>query len=183
MVHLDTDWQEWTFPKLVKALRKRTIIINPLTNQEPRRGQLSRKERMLQTNRHRQRCVYCNGDSHISSSCNKVTTVDKKKKILREKKQCYSCTRKYHSAAEYRSKYHAITVINVNTHQFCNKKTESVPILVSSEEKSVTYPVVVALINGIKCRALLNSGAGSFYISSTISNLLRKPPVRKKPNR
>ena len=42
---------------------------------------------------------------------------------------------------------------------------------------------MVVLINGIKCRALLDSGAGSSYISSTIAKLLRKPPVRKETKR
>ena len=57
---------------------------------------------------------------------------------------------------------------------------ESVRTLTSSEESNIIYPVVVVLINGTKCRALLDSGAGSSYISSTIANLLRKPPVRKE---
>ena len=37
--------------------------------------------------------------------------------------------------------------------------------------------------NDIKYRAFLESGAGSSYISSTIANLLRKPPVRKETKR
>ena len=52
--------------------------------------------------------------------------------------------------------------------------------MTSSEENSVIYPVVVVLINVIKCIALLESGAGIRDISSTIANLLRKPSVRKK---
>ena len=54
---------------------------------------------------------------------------------------------------------------------------ESVPTFI------VIYSVVVVLINGIKCRALLDSAAGSSYISSTIAKLLRKPPVRKEIKR
>ena len=42
------------------------------------------------------------------------------------------------------------------------------------------YPVVIVLINVIKCRALLDTGIGSSYISSTTANLLRKPPVRQE---
>ena len=60
---------------------------------------------------------------------------------------------------------------------------ESVPTLTSSEESNIIYPVVVVLINGIKCRALLNSGVGSSYVSSTIANSLRKPPVKKETKR
>ena len=53
------------------------------------------------------------------------------------------------------------------------------PPLTSLEESNVIYPVVV-LINGIKCGALLDSGTGSSYISSTIANLFGKPPFRKE---
>ena len=60
---------------------------------------------------------------------------------------------------------------------------ESVPTLTSSEESNVIYPVVVVLINGIKCRALLDSGSRSSYISPTIANLLRKRTVRKETKR
>ena len=60
---------------------------------------------------------------------------------------------------------------------------ESVLSLTSSEESNVIYPVVVVLINGIKCRALLDSGAGSSYISSTIADSLRKLPISKETKR
>ena len=60
---------------------------------------------------------------------------------------------------------------------------ESVSTLASSEESNVIYPAVVVLINGINCKALLDSGVGSSYIYSTISNLLRKLPVRKETKR
>ena len=109
-----------------------------------------------------------------------VTIVDERKKILKKKKLCYKCTGKYHSAAECRSE-RSCNNCNQRRHtSICNKKTENVPTLTSSEENSVIYPVVVVLINVIKCIALLESGAGIRDISSTIANLLRKPSVRKK---
>ena len=44
----------------------------------------------------------------------------------------------------------------------------------------VTYPVVVAEVNGVKCRALLDTGAGSSYASSTLINHIRAKPIRKE---
>ena len=173
------SWQEWTFPQLEEALREWTIG-NPLINQESRREQLSRKDRLLQINQHQQKCAYCNAGNHISSCCNKITTVDERKKILKEKKLCYNCTGKYHSATECRSKRYCNNCNQRHHTSICNKKMESVPSLTSSEESNVIYPVVVVLINGIKCRALLDSGVGSSYISSTIADLLRKPPISKE---
>ena len=54
-------------------------------------------------------------------------------------------------------------------------------MLVSSEENSIVYLVVVVVVlrNRIKCRAFLNFGLRSSDISSTIANL-RKLPARKE---
>ena len=49
LVRLDTSWQKWTFPQLVEALREWTIR-NSLINQESRRDQPRRKDRLLQIN-------------------------------------------------------------------------------------------------------------------------------------
>ena len=144
LVRLDTSWQEWTFPQLVEALRE-WAIRNPLINQESRRDQLSKKERLLQINQHRQKCVYCNADNHISICCNKITAVDKRKKILKEKKLCYNCSRKYHSANECRRKRSCSNCNQRHHTSICNKKMESVPTLISSEESNVIYPASILL--------------------------------------
>ena len=53
-------------------------------------------------------------------------------------------------------------------------------MLVSSEENSIVYLVVVVVLrNRIKCRAFLNFGLRSSDISATIANL-RKLPARKE---
>ena len=39
-------------------------------------------------------------------------------------------------------------------------------------------PSFVVKVNGIICRALLDTGAGSSYISSTLARELKKPPIR-----
>ena len=40
--------------------------------------------------------------------------------------------------------------------------------LYATVEKSVTYPVVLVMVNGVKCRALVNTGAESCYASSAL---------------
>ena len=42
--------------------------------------------------------------------------------------------------------------------------------MLTSETRHVTYPVVVVKVNGVKCRALLDTGAGSSYASATLIN-------------
>ena len=142
-------WYVWTFPQLVEVLREWTIR-NPLINQESTRNQPSRKTRLLQINQRRQKCAYCNADNHINSSCSKI--VEERKKILKEKKLRYNCTKKYHSATECRSKRSCNNCNQRHHTLICNKKMKSVPTLNLSEKGNVIYPVVVVLINGIKCR-------------------------------
>ena len=51
------------------------------------------------------------------------------------------------------------------------------------EKGTVIYPDVVAVVNGIKCRALLNTGAGSSYVSAELTRLLQKRPSRTEYRR
>ena len=39
------------------------------------------------------------------------------------------------------------------------------------------FPVIVVEVNGIKCRALIDSGAGSSYVSAKLIDLLRLKPI------
>ena len=50
----------------------------------------------------------------------------------------------------------------------------------SVERKGVVYPIVTAEVNGIKCRALLDTGAGSSYASSTLLDRLHLRPIRQE---
>ena len=119
LLRLDTSWQEWSFAQLVQALREWTIR-NPLINQEPRRDQPSRKGKLLQINQHRQKCAYCNANNH-SSGCNKITTIDERKKIL---KINYAITVRENITVllNVEVKYLTITAINVTTYHFATRK-------------------------------------------------------------
>ncbi len=50
-------------------------------------------------------------------------------------------------------------------------------------EGTVTYPVVVVKVNGIKCRALIDACAGSSYASATLLDRIGKKPARKENRR
>ena len=52
-----------------------------------------------------------------------------------------------------------------------------------SERASVVYPVVIVKVNGIQVRAMLDTGAGSSYISAGLVERLKKRPVRKERKR
>ena len=50
----------------------------------------------------------------------------------------------------------------------------------SVERKGVVYPVVTVDVNGVKCRALLDTGAGSSYASLTLLDCLHLRPIRQQ---
>ena len=50
--------------------------------------------------------------------------------------------------------------------------------LLTKPESEAIYLVVVVKVNGITCRALLDTDAGSSYISSTLARELRRPQIR-----
>ena len=56
-------------------------------------------------------------------------------------------------------------------------------MLTVTGEGTVTYPVVVVIVNGVKCRALLDTGAGSCYVSEALIRQLGKKPVRREHRR
>ena len=86
----------------------------------------------------------------------------------RSKLRCQNCDRKQHTS-------------------ICHKQENKTnPLLVATGIPSgnVTYPVVVVVeVEGIKCRALLDTGAGSSYASAAllvrISSIGHKKEVRK----
>ena len=83
-VRTDEDWQKWTFPQLVDALRKWTTR-NPKIILSPEKG--FKRENSYQTN-----------------DCKTVTDIEKRRLILSEKKLCFNCTGTKYRASECLSK-------------------------------------------------------------------------------
>ena len=63
----------------------------------------------------------------------------------------------------------------VTTTEFSNPTTGKK--LFTSPKSETIYKVVVAMVDDITCRALLDNGAGSSYISSSLACKLKKPPM------
>ena len=67
---------------------------------------------------------------------------------------------------------------SARTSLFGYKKPEH--MLVATGKSSVTYPVVVVEVCGIRCRALLDTGAGNSYASAALLGRIGEQPVRKE---
>jgi len=56
-------------------------------------------------------------------------------------------------------------------------------MLVVTGDTTVTYPIVVVNVEGIKCRVLLDTGGGSSYASSALLKCLKKRPISRERRR
>ena len=113
--------------------------------------------------------------------CDKITTATERKKHLTLKRLCFNCTGTYHKASECRCPT-ACQVCRKKHHtSICEGKPDQ--MLVANGNSSVFYPVVIVEVNGIRCRALLDTGAGSSYASAALLNRIKTCPVRKEVRR
>ena len=196
LMRTDDDWQEWRFPQLVEVLRKWTIR-NPPKHSEERQIQdkpppfkpvkpFLPKNTSYQTRQgepKRRPCFYCESVNHQSVNCDKVTTVQERRRELNRKQLCFNYTGANHKASECRCSACC---------KFCNRRQHSSicpekipqqspkPMLVATGKGSVTYPVVIVSVGGIHCRALLDTGAGSSYASAALLDRVGKQPVRRE---
>ena len=123
-------------------------------------------------------CVYCNEADHKSTNCNSVTSINERQEILSDKALCFNCTGTKHQANECKSENTCRTYKRKHHTSIC-KKAQDVVLNTNERNTSVTQPVVIFSVDCIKCRALLDTGAGSSYIVSTIVSKLNKKPVRR----
>ena len=56
-------------------------------------------------------------------------------------------------------------------------------MLLTTNTGLVTHPVLVIEVEGVKCRALIDTGAGSSYVPSKLINKINKEPVLRESKR
>ena len=188
LVRDDDDWHEWKFPDLVESLRKwtqrnptSTILDRNQRDEDNRRH--GGRDRVYQTGDRNSNpiggteCVYCSSKSHKSFQCDTVSDSSARKKVLSEKKLCFNCTGSQHQAGRCKSKKNCGKCNGRHHTSICDTADSSQPIppppanpsrqpLLVSKESTVVYPSVIVQVNGAKCRAVLDTMAGSSYVSA-----------------
>eukprot|EP00794_Sanderia_malayensis_P000965 gene965-biopygen216 len=197
LVRTDDDWQKWAFPQLVEALRRWTER-NPIPQDDKGVGpnlvegnkfRFNKQEKMFHTKQHDFRprpCVYCEESKHKSYECDKIQEVEKRRDILRQKRLCFNCTGANHRALECQVKSgcrnchsrHHTSICDNRSNE--NKTSHPTQVMLATGTQGIIYPVVVVKVNGITCRALLDTGAGSSYISSKLIDILKIKPVARE---
>ncbi|KAK3742811.1 hypothetical protein QZH41_002740 [Actinostola sp. cb2023] len=190
LVRLDDNWQEWAFPQLIEALRKWTERNPPkleekLSQTQPDKFKKARSFHAKQeTTVAARTCSYCESAEHKSLNCDKITTPSDRKQHLAQKQLCFNCTRPNHKASECRSQATCQNCRRKHHTSICtnnSEKTSNEKMMTATGKGSVVYPVVVVNVNGIQCRALLDTGAGSSYASAALlSRLQKKRPLRRE---
>jgi uncharacterized protein YoxC len=194
LVRMDDEWQDWDFTQLLEQLRKWTERNPVQSDQDTDRNNKNSKRKFFGAQGHEVKpraCAYCEATNHKSSECTKVTQVADRKKILVTKALCFNCTGSKHKASACRSqnscqkckRRHHTSICDSNTKLPEAGKNGGEPIYVATGTGKVVYPVVVVRINGIKCRALLDTGAGSSYASSVLLEKINSQPVRRENKR
>ena len=125
--------------------------------------------------------MYCEKPGHRSSDCKTAKPMTERRKTLSDKNLCFSCIGAKHRVTECCRAKTWLKCKNKHHASMCDKLAESKsePISVTTEIY-VTYLVVIIKVNPQKCRALLDTGSCSLYISESFINLLKINPVRKE---
>jgi hypothetical protein len=97
-----------------------------------------------------------------------------RKKMLSSKHLCFNCTGEKHRASDCRSRIQCYNCKRRHHTSICDKLEDGQKLMCQPNGSDVAYPVVVVEIEGVKCRALLDTGSGSSFASSTLLNTIGK---------
>ena len=189
LVRNDAKWEEWTYVQLTEALRLWTRR-NPVeSKQEDPNKKERRNQYHLQTQqgklKQKRCCVYCDAESHRSSECDQIVTLDDRKKLLATKKRCFNCTGTSPRASQCKSTSTCKHCNKRHHTSICDAEKDPEPALTArkQEDQEEIYPIVLVEVDRIRTHALLDTGSGSSYASITLINALKKRPKEVKTKR
>ena len=199
LVSKDDEWEEWDLECLVENLRK-YVDRHPLpvegtfmSNNSPahKRCQESKKEprgsdRMLLAKNTKPCCVYCGKDNHRSSECFKILDVAHRRDILKSKNLCFNCTNEGHVAAKCRSRgcrkcsgrHHTSLCDTAGTESQGAKQQQAEMGKRATDLTTTLHATVVAKVNGIPARIMVDSGASSSHICTNLITQLQLKPAK-----
>ena len=144
-----------------------------------------RREHIMQThqNKKTRESVHCGSKDHKAIASSRIQDINERRKIISSKKLCFNCIGEEHCASNCKSQkscmkckghHHTSLCIDETNQQSPATRTGSSNTvtgqkLITTPESEAVYPVLVVKVNGITCKALLDTAAGSSYISATLA--------------
>lgn len=206
LVNGKPGWQDWGFAELMRSLEEWKAIhpmevnesvheISPsqpshLRSRPPRPPRPPRDNSFYAQDRgpiSRRVCVYCDRETHRSWECDSVTSPAERRRILQSKRLCFNCTGTQHNASQCRSRTSCVHCKQKHHSSICDRSTTAgrqtttsggVALTATQEGEKVCHPVVLVKLNGVTCRALLDTGATASYASGYILDRLNLVPSR-----
>ena len=195
-------WQDWGFTELIRALEEWKAI-HPLELAEkasgkpqapppprpPRHRSFYAQEREPARARHA--CVYCDCVTHRSWECDKITSPAERRQILQNKRLCFNCTGPKHSANKCSSRASCVHCKQKHHSSICDRQVRAsqprnnagVALTATQDGEKVCHPIVLVKVNGVTCRALLDTGATVSYASGYLLDRLKLRPTRTHTRR
>ncbi|XP_046841042.1 uncharacterized protein LOC124435137 [Xenia sp. Carnegie-2017] len=156
LVKNDPEWESCDFSKLTEAVRQWTRR-NPVCEKESDTpGWRSRSNQYCQGEKsnfsQKKLCFNCTAGQHHANACP-------------SKSSCRNCHKRHHTS-----------ICDVTNREETPKTGQTVLTTDGCTGEGI-FPILVVKINGITCRALIDSGAGSSYISGKLASMLRVKPI------
>ena len=186
-------WQDWGFSQLIQALEEWKAI-HPLetttevNEKPPPPPRVPRFRSFYAQDREPGPgpCVYCDCVTHRSWQCERVTSPAERRQILQGKRLCFNCTGPQHQAPQCRSRISCIHCKQRHHSSICDRAERAsrptngggVALTATQDGEKVCHPIVLVQVNGVICRALLDTGATVSYASGYILDRLRLAPMR-----
>ena len=191
LVRTDPDWEKWNFAQLSEAVRLWTKR-NPIEERETSEQPNSKRDRSRKLFQARggdgkpNKCVYCGDVTHRSSECQKISTVNERKQFLARKQLCFNCATPNHRAAECFSKKTCLHCHKRHHSSICDREqtnSGNQTLMTAGGNNEGIMPVLTVKVDGIMCRVLIDTSAGSSYASAKLLDLLKKKPSETKTKR
>ena len=199
LVRTDAEWEKWDFAKLSEANRlwTRRNPVDTKSNErdsgEQRNQKWDRSRKLYQAlgqDFNPKECAYCGDVSYKPSNCQKITKIEERRATLAQKNLCFNCATPNHRAAECFSKAtcqhckkrHHTSICDRNLTPKDGRKDKNTLMTASGSNEGI-LPIIPIKVDGITCRALIDTGAGSSYASGKLIDLLKKKPCETKTRR
>ena len=199
LVRTDPEWEKWDFAKLSEAIRlwTRRNPVDTKSNErdsgEQRNQKWDRSRKLYQAlgqDFNPKECAYCGDVSYKPSNCQKITKIEERRATLAQKNLCFNCATPNHRAAECFSKAtcqhckkrHHTSICDRNLTSKDGRKDKNTLMTASGSNEGI-LPIIPIKVDGITCRALIDTGARSSYASGKLIDLLKKKPCETKTRR